>query len=205
MTSKVYTTQDLINILAQERSACLKGERLKLAATPCTGNPALDKFLKPDGLQKFAAYQDFKAAVHRYQLEHQVSGIVWRQISVKGHTLLVPQVDDQLIALPKDIKILKEAKAEILAFWEKVTVGMDLYLSVNNGKDYRLLEPTDVPAIASRTEWATLWKWEKSHFLEIVLQLGWGKVEEAAYRRGWPNHGSEYVHAVNPGKRPICS
>ena len=28
--------------------------------------------------------------------------------------------------------------------------------------------------------------------------------QEAAYRRGWPDSGSEYIHAVNPGNRPIC-
>jgi len=51
---------------------------------------------------------------------------------------------------------------------------------------------------------ANIFKWEKSNFLEMLLQLGWGKLEEAAYRRGWPVSGSEYVHAVKPGKLPNC-
>ncbi|GAC1489851.1 MAG: hypothetical protein NVS2B14_01510 [Chamaesiphon sp.] len=81
---------------------------------------------------------------------------------------------------------------------------MDLYLSFNNGKEYLQIVPDEVEAIAQRTEWATLAKWEKADFLEIVLQLGWGKPEDASYKRGWPMSGSEYVHAVNPGHRPIC-
>jgi hypothetical protein len=52
-------------------------------------------------------------------------------------------------------------------------------------------------------QWSGLWKWENSNFLEIILQLGWGKPEEACYKRGFPASGSEFIHAVNPGKQPI--
>lgn len=201
--TKVYTTKELIQILADERHACLKGQRLKLAAT-ASGNPLIDKFIRTDGVQKFTAYQDFKAAVHLYQREHQVSGIVWRQLTVKGKILSYPEVDAQLIALPSDLETLKAVKASMLAFWQEVTDGMELYLSVNNGKDYRLITPPEVGRITQQTEWASLCKWENTNFLEIILQLGWGQPAEAAYKRGWPASGSEYVHAVNPGKRPLC-
>ena len=203
MTKKVYTTKELIEILAAERQACLTGQRLNLTAKP-SGNPIIDKFLKTDGVQKFTAYQDFKATIHQYQREHLVSGIVWRQITVKGKTLRIPELDHQLIALSSDIATLKAAKPSLVAFWQQVTTEMDLYLSVNHGKDYRPIMPADVARICDRTEWASLCKFEKSDFLEIVLQLGWGKPEEAVYKRGWPTSGSEYIHAVNPGHRPIC-
>lgn len=201
--SKVYSTDELLQILASERQACLTGKRLKLT-TKVSGNPVIDMFLKAEGLQKFTAYQDFKAAVHRYQREQGVSGIVLRQMTLKGKTLHYPAVDDQLIAIPRDIEILKSAKTSMLAFWHEVTAGMDLYLSVNNGKDFQQLTPADVDRISEHTEWVNLCKWEKANFLEIVLQLGWGNPEEASYKRGWPNSGSEYVHGVNPGNRPIC-
>lgn len=201
---KVYTTEELIKILATERRACLNGQRLNLAAKTSGVNPLIDKFLKPEGIQKFTAYQDFKAAVHRYQREHNVSGIVWRQLTLKDKTLRIPEVDAQLIALSSDIETLKAAKNSIMLFWHEATAEMDLYLSVNNGKDHRMIMPPDVDRISCGTEWASLWKWEKSDFLEIVLQLGWGKPEEAAYKRGWPHSGSEYIHAVNPGNSPIC-
>ncbi|MBD1907439.1 hypothetical protein NDI37_18155 [Funiculus sociatus GB2-A5] len=201
---KVYTTEELIKILATERRACLNGQRLNLAAKTSGVNPLIDKFLKPEGIQKFTAYQDFKAAVHRYQREHNVSGIVWRQLTLKNKTLRIPEVDAQLIALPSDMETLKAAKNSIMLFWHEATAEMDLYLSVNNGKDHRMIMAPDVDRIACGTEWASLWKWEKSDFLEIVLQLGWGKPEEAAYKRGWPHSGSEYIHAVNPGNSPIC-
>lgn len=203
LMSEVYSTEELIKILADERRACINGERLNLAAS-ASGSPLLDRFLKPDGIQKFSAYRDFKAAVHRYQQQHQVSGIVWRQLTMNGKTLRYPAIDDQLVALSSDLEILKAAKASLLAFWYSVTQDMDLYLSINSGKDYRRTWLDEIGAIAKRTEWASLSVHGNSTFLEIILQLGWGKPEEASYKRGWPLSGSEYIHAVNPGKRPIC-
>ncbi|NDJ21176.1 hypothetical protein GS682_05880 [Nostoc sp. B(2019)] len=200
--SKLYTTEELIQILAAERQACLKGKRLKLEV-PVSGNPVIDQFIRTDGLQQFTAYQDFKAAIHEYQREHQVSGIVWKEVKVKGKSLQYPEVDTELIALTNDLEILKSAKNSILEFWYEVTEGMDLYLSFNNSKQYQQIITLDVERIAQRTEWASLWKWENSSFLEMILQLGWGKPEEAYYKRGRPRSGSEYVHAVNPGNRPI--
>lgn len=203
LMSEVYSTEELIKILADERRACINGERLNLAAS-ASGSPLLDQFLKPDGIQKFSAYRDFKAAVHRYQRQHQVSGLVWRQLTMKGKTLRYPAVDDQLAALSSDLEILKAAKVSILAFWHSVTQGMDLYLSINSGKDYRQIRLEEVGAIAKGTEWASLSVHGNSTFLEIILQLGWGQPEEASYKRGWPLSGSEYIHAVKPNQRPIC-
>lgn len=200
--SKVYTTEELIQILRSERQACLKGERLKLEVT-VSGNPLIDQFIKSDGLQKFTAYEDFKAAIHDYQKEYEVSGIIWRKVTIKTKTLRYPEVDSQLIALPCDLEILKNAKNSLLNFWDEVTDGMDLYLSFNNSKQYQNILKADVERIAQRTEWASLCVFENSNFLEIILQLGWGKPEEASYKRGRPHSGSEYIHAVNPGNRPI--
>ena len=78
---------------------------------------------------------------------------------------------------------------------------MDLYLILNHGKDYRKILPTEVKAIAERTEWGSLCKWEKSDFLEIILQLAWGQPAQASYPRGWPDAGSEYIHAVKPDRQ----
>ncbi|KOR34423.1 MULTISPECIES: hypothetical protein [Planktothricoides] len=201
---KVYTTQELIKILESERQACLNGKRRNLSATISDLNPVIDKIIKPDAVQKFTAYQDFQVTIHRYQIEHQVSGLVWHHLTIHGKTLKYPVVDERLIAIPHDMRILREFKSSAIDFWQQVTEGMDLYLMVNYGKDYRKILPTEVKAIAQTTEWASLCKWEKSDFLEIILQLGWGQPAHAADRRGWPHAGSEYIHAVKPNRRPIC-
>ncbi|MDI9637628.1 hypothetical protein [Geitlerinema calcuttense] len=201
--TEFYSTEDLIAILNQERRACIRGQRLNLAAK-ASGSPVIDQFLQIEGVQKFSAYQDFKATVHHYQREHQVSGVVWRTITLGEKSLRFPVVDEQLIALEGDMAILKAAKESAIAFWQTATQGMDLYLILNQRKDYQQIQMAEAIAIAQRTEWASLMKWEKHDFLEIVLQLGWGKPEEAAYKRGWPASGSEYIHAVKPGAKPIC-
>jgi hypothetical protein len=200
--SKVYTTQELIQILAAERQACLKGERLKLEVK-VSGNPVIDQFITTEGLQKFTAYQDFKASIHEYQRENLVSGIVWKELTIKSKTLHYPEVDAQLIALNSDLEILKAAKNSIFQFWQEITGNMELYLSISNGKQHEKINKLDVERIVQRTEWASLIKWENTNFLEVILQMGWGKPEEAAYKRGRPHSGSEFIHAVNPGNYPI--
>jgi hypothetical protein len=200
--SKVYTTQELIQILAAERQACLKGKRLKLEVI-VSGNPVIDQFITTEGLQKFTAYQDFKASIHEYQRENLVSGIVWKNLNIKSKTLHYPEVDAQLIALNSDLEILTKARNSMLEFWQEITSEMELYLSVSNGKQHAKINTLDVERIARRTEWVGLIKWENTNFLEVILQMGWGKPEEAAYKRGRPHSGSEFIHAVNPGNYPI--
>ncbi|MGI0484568.1 hypothetical protein ACN4EK_03965 [Pantanalinema rosaneae CENA516] len=202
--SKVYSTEELIQILADERRACMSGQRLNLAVSPSGISPFIDQFLQPEGIQKFAAYSDFRATIHQYQRTHQVSGIVWQTIAIHGQPLRYPKVDDQLIALPDDLATLKAAKLEILAFWQRVSAGMDLYLSLKAGKFYQPIAAVDVDRIAQRTEWASLCQQGKSTSLEIILQLGWGQPEAATYRRGFPDSGSESIHAVYPGQQPLC-
>ncbi|MFM7408120.1 MAG: hypothetical protein ACKO3K_16055 [Cuspidothrix sp.] len=200
--SNIYNTQELIQILANERQACLKGERLKLEITVAS-NPVIDPFIRTDGVQRFTAYQDFKASIHQYQRENGVSGIIWKDITVKGKHLHYPEIDAELIALETDLEMLQSAKDSILDFWYMVTATMDLYLSFSNGKQHQQIAKIDIERIVQRTEWATLLKWENPNFLEIVLQLGWGQPQEAAYKRGRPLAGSEFIHAVNPGCYPI--
>ncbi|MFM5891198.1 MAG: hypothetical protein ACKPFD_06465 [Dolichospermum sp.] len=200
--SNIYNTQELIEILASERQACLKGERLKLEITVAS-NPVIDPFIRTDGVQRFTAYQDFKASIHEYQRENQVSGIIWKDITIKNKNLHYPEIDPELIALEGDLQILKLAKNSILEFWYITTAEMDLYLSFSNGKQHQKITKVDVERITQRTEWATLVKWENPNFLEIILQLGWGQPQEAAYKRGRPLAGSEFIHAVNPGCYPI--
>jgi hypothetical protein len=201
--AKVYTTNELIQILAEERRACINGERLCLTASPTGFSPVLDRFLKTDGIQKFTAYNNFKATVHHYQRQYQVSGIVWQTLMIGGRSLHFPRVDDQLIALASDLDILRAAKETVLSFWQAVTEGMDLYLSMQGGKFHQPIAIADGLRMMQRAEWATIYTQGREPTLEIILQLGWGQPEAAAYRRGFPESGSESIHAVQPGYMPL--
>jgi hypothetical protein len=199
-----YSTEDLIRILAEERRACMNGHRLNLTATPSNGVSVIDHFLRTDGIQKFTAYSDFRATVHQYQQEHQVSGIVWQTLTLGTQTLRFPKVDDQLISLPADLALLRSTRSTLLSFWWQGTEGMEFYLSLNSGKAHRPVQTQDIDRIIQHTEWASLATQGSDRCLEIILQLGWGKPEEAPYRRGFPDSGSEYIHAVYPGRQPFC-
>lgn len=209
--TQAHTTEGLLQILADEYRACINGQRLNLTATVSGVNPLIDQFLNAEGIQKFTAYLDFRAAVHRYQLEHQVSGIVWRRVTLGDNVLDYPEVDEQLIALPSDLQVLQAAKAKVLMFWQRVLADealaldatLDLYLAVNRGQAFEPISQSDIDRIAQRSEWATLTKHQHADFLEIVLQMGWGEPHEALYKRGWPDSGSEFIYAVTPGHTPI--
>jgi len=201
--STVYTTEDLLRILAEEYRACLNGQRLNLAATGAEVNPVVAPFLNTEAIQKFTAYRDFRAAVHRYQIEHQVSAIVWRQLTVQGQTLEFPEVAEQLVALPSDVAVLKQAKPQILNFWSQVTVGMDFYLVTNHGKESDRIAETEVLPITQRATWVGLSKHERIDFLQVILQLGSNQPPATSYPQGWLELGSNFICAVNPGQNPI--
>jgi len=201
--SQVYTTQELIRILEAERRACMNGHRLNLSASPTGFSPVLDRFMGTDGIQKLTAYNDFKATIHEYQRHHQISGITWQAISLQNHHLCYPRIHDQLISLAGDLPVIQAAKSTVLTFWWQVALGMDLYLSLSGSKVYSPVAIADVQRIVQRSQWASLSQQGSEECLEIILQLGWGKPEEAAYRHGFPDSGSEHIHAVYPGKYPL--
>jgi hypothetical protein len=74
---------------------------------------------------------------------------------------------------------------------------------VQQGKVFEALDLAGAERIISRSQWAVIEVQGRDDSLEIILQLGWGKPEEALYRRGFPESGSEFIHAVFPGHNPI--
>ncbi len=205
---RVYSTEELLHILARERHACMSGDRLDLAAQPSGINPLIDRFIEPSGIQKFTAYDNFRQTIHQYQHEHQVSGIVWQEITIGNEqdgttSLRFPQIDDELVSLTQDLRILRAAKPSILDFWHQVTQTMTLFLSVQRGSGFTATDPVGIAHIIDRTEWATIMHHGHDRNLELILQLGWGQPESAKYRRGFPQSGSEFVHAVYPGRQPL--
>jgi hypothetical protein len=196
-----YTTQDLAQILAREREACLRGDRLSLTASTTRFNPVVEPFVNVEGVQKFTAYCDFRDAVHDYQRTHQVSGLLWRKFTVKGLSLEYPEVDDHLIALPEDLEILAAHKPLVLKFWQQLATGMETYCHQAKHIPHHPVSLPQSEIQSQRSEWAYLHKLEYPA-LEITLQLGWGCPKEALYQKYWPLSGCCFIHAVEPGRVP---
>jgi hypothetical protein len=199
--AQIYTTHDLAQILAQEREACLRGDRLSLTASTTQFNPVVEPFVNAEGVQKFTAYCDFRDAVHDYQRQHQVSGLLWRKFTVKGLSLEYPEVDDHLIALPEDLEILAAHKPLVLKFWQQLAQGMETYCHAAKHIPHSPVSSPQIEIQSRRSEWAYLHKLEYPA-LEITLQLGWGCPKEALYQKYWPISGCCFIHAVEPGRVP---
>jgi hypothetical protein len=209
---RVYSTEALIQILAQERRACMSGQRLNLTAQPSGMNHVIDQLIEPTGIQKFTAYENFRDTIHQYQHEYQVSGIIWQTVTIGDHQqpgaaqqhFEFPQIDEQLASLTQDLRILWAAKQSVLEFWHRVTTSMDWFLNVQQGSQFtRLHDQTTRNRLIDRSEWATISHHGRDDRLEVILQLGWGKPDAARYQRDVPTSGCEFIHAVFPGREPF--
>ncbi|BAD78585.1 hypothetical protein [Synechococcus elongatus] len=199
----IYSTADLIEILARERQACLRGDRLDLL-TPPTGHPVFDRFFQTEGLQKYAAFAGFRSRVQDYQQQHHISGLVWQQLRTDGAFLQFPEVHPDLLALESDRLQLQAALPSVLGFWWQVCRGLDCFLAVDRGRAFEPIQQAAIAPIAARSEWATLRQEPRSQGQEWILQLSWGDPAEAQTWRQWPQSGSEYIHAVPTGTTPIA-
>ncbi|TAD75902.1 MAG: hypothetical protein EA001_13260 [Oscillatoriales cyanobacterium] len=203
---KTYSTQALLDILAEEQRACMQGRRLSLRAK-VSGIDPLDRLIDPKGIQKFTAYQNFRDQIHAYQQQQGVSGLVWKSLSLatqgETHHLTYPELHDQLIALAEDVTTLQRCRGQIIDFWLAITAGFDIHLSVAGGREFCAITEGDRQRLTGRAEWASLDLRGRRLPCEVVLQLGWGDPALARYRRDWPQSGSEYVHAVPPGHSPM--
>jgi hypothetical protein len=198
--TRLYTTQELAQILAQERDACLRGERLNLTTPTPRVNPVVDTFVNVEGVQKFRAFCDFRDAVHAYQRSHEVSGLLWQTFSVKSQTICFPEVDEHLIALPEDLKVLATYRMPVFNFWREVAQGMDLYRQQPKPMPSTPTTIVQAELDACQAEWAYLHKLEFAQALEITVQLGWGNPKDAPYKKHWPESGCCFIHAVESGQ-----
>jgi hypothetical protein len=198
-----YKTIELLEILEVERQACLRGDRLSLTTASCGASPFIDQFLESSGLQRFSAYDNFRSTIHDYQKTHQISGIVWESIFLRGRATRFPVIHEQLASLPSDRVILANMKSPLVVFWQQAIVGMNLYLALQGGKTFQSATIDDVAHLYQRTQWAKISQQGEGSTLEIILELGWGNPEEACYRRGFPDSGSEHIHAVYPENQPL--
>ncbi len=201
---RVYSTEALIQILAEEQRACMSGQRLNLAAQPSGSNHVIDQLIEPTGIQKFTAYANFRDTIHQYQHEYQVSGIVWQTITIAQRSLKFPHIDPQLISLNQDLRVLWAAKTDVLIFWQQVTATLALFLSVAQGNRFTPLpDRAHLYPLIARSEWATIAHHGTGDRLEVILQLGWGKPDNVRDRRDPSTSGSEFIHAVFPGREPL--
>ena len=198
-----YTTTELLEILQVEQQACMRGERLSLSPASHGVSPFIDKFVESTGLQSFSAYNNFRQTIHEYQKANNISGIVWENVTLWGRSMRFPSIHEQLASLESDLVLLAKMKSPITVFWQQAITGLDLSLGLQGGKVFQKATLDDISRIYHRSQWAKLCHQGRDETLEIILELGWGKPEDSADRKGFPESGSERIHAVLRGKHPL--
>lgn len=206
-----YTTQDLIEILDRELKANWKGKRVVLSSAERINDPVVTKLLDMNRVNKVFAYQDFRTQIHQYQLEHQVSGIIWCSRRFNNHQIDYPEIHNQLIPLPTDKAVLIAAKQSVIEFWHSVTPQMQFWLTnapgskkFRNTKNssqkldqnkprppYQSINPAYVEKLIRQAEWAEIDNTRN----EVYLGLCWGDPAEYRYQWAKPKSGCDRLIA----------
>lgn len=177
-----YTTDELIHILDQELKAHWKGERVLLSSENRLENPVIAKAIGSEKLSKVFAYQDFRDQIHQYQLEHQVSGLIWKVRRFQSYSVRSPELHNQLIPIPSDKVILIQAKPDVLAFWRQSTQDMSYWLA---GHDPQHVSTAYVEELLRQTEWVEV----DAAQTEVYLSLCWGDPKTCHYQWAQPDSG----------------
>ncbi|MGB3614410.1 MAG: hypothetical protein WBA10_11520, partial [Elainellaceae cyanobacterium] len=171
--------------------AAWKGERLLLASNRL-GDPVVEKALGTEKLSKVYAYRDFRSQIHQYQLDHGVSGLVWRNCRFNSRFIHFPEINSQLIAIPSDKEALIANKPEILEFWRDHTAQLPLW---------QMSPTTPVPRHqANQQIQAAEWVEIEAGQAELYLGLCWGDPNECHY--GWAHPQSRCEQVIASSKEP---
>ncbi|MEA5535518.1 hypothetical protein [Crocosphaera sp. XPORK-15E] len=181
-----YTTQQLIKILDQELRATWRGERVILSCEDRINNPVIAKALNQDKMSQVFAYQDFRRQIHKYQIQHRVSGIIWRSCTYQGQSIRYPELHNQLIAVPGDKEILMKSKESVINFWWRMTEGMNFWLSAHRR---RPISGDSIEDFITEVEWAEI----DAARTELYLGLCWGNPQEYQYQWAKPDSGCHRI------------
>jgi hypothetical protein len=189
-----YTTEQLIEILDQELRANWQGKRILFSSSERLNNPVLAKAIGAEKLSKVFAYRDFRAQIHEYQRQHQVSGLVWRVCRFNGYQVECPELHNQLIAIPQDKETLRAVKPRILEFWQKATANLWLW---EEGNPPTLIDAQTVQERVREVEWLEV----ETTRRELILNLCWGNPKECHYQWALPHSGRDRIMAT-PQQQP---
>ncbi len=184
-----YTTQQLISILDQELKATCRGERVVLSRQDPINNPVIAKALNSDKMNQVFAYQDFRRQIHKYQVQHRVSGLIWRTCSYQGESISYPELHNQLIAVPGDKEKLIKSKETVINFWWRMTKGMKFWLSAHRR---RPISCDSIEDFITEVEWAEI----DAARTELYLGLCWGSPQDYQYQWAKPDSGCHRIIAA---------
>ena len=187
-----YTTEELLEILDRELRAAWRGERVVLSSADRLNNSVVAKALGAEKLSKVFAVQDFRAQIHQYQQDHQVSGLVWHTCRFGGRSLRFPELHPQMIAIPADKVMLMAAKGSVIDLWRNSIAGLKLWASGRPPANTTPITHEAVEQLIQEAEWAEI----DATRTEMYLSLCWGDPKECRCDWARPASGCERIIAA---------
>lgn len=184
-----YTTEELIQFLEAELKATSRGKRIIFSTSEKLDNPVISKAIDMEKVGRVFVYRDFRRQIHEYQINNQVSGIVWREVTFQDKSLRFPELYNQLIEIEGDKQILMDAKESVLDFWRDVTQDLKFYLS---GDRANPLPSKSLESLYKDAEWAEI----DAGTEEVYLGLCWGNPREYIYKWAKPESGCHRIIAT---------
>ncbi|MEM9214046.1 MAG: hypothetical protein AAGD25_06830 [Cyanobacteria bacterium P01_F01_bin.150] len=149
-------------------------------------------FIGVQGAWNVCGYHDIRDQIQAYQREHNISGLIQKEISLAGKTIIVHGPDDQLILTEDDVAILKRECKRNLQFFCRYAVKTDqgiayeIYDEKNGGEYPVKLTMRSFREMAMWMDWAILSigrtitiKDESPH---LNIQIGYGDYHKAPYK-----------------------
>ena len=182
----VYTTEKLTEILVDEFERCAS----IISDKPQQCRTAFD--MEQDAIA-CNAYQDVMRQIWHYQLQHQISGLIWCEYEYAGHAIIFPKVHEHLVALEGDIDALKAYKQRVIQWWLHIIDDRRIWRDYSEGQRV-LSDVRTVLQIAQHVDWA-IPMIEDFPIPQITIRLEWG-VPEDVVRMDRPASGCAIFRAA---------
>ena len=185
MFDKIYTTEELTQILETERMACINGERtypMPDNADEIAAKSPLGGFLGAQSMFEIGCYHEFRDQVQEYQLANNISGLEVKVCVIGDKLYRFPSPIHQLELTKDDYQVLKLAKdAVVEAFLSRVDEFTYLSFSHEDKSHTQFdIETTTqyIKHFAEFCDWAEIIGVKE---FEVTLVLGYGDYHESVY------------------------
>lgn len=168
----IYTTEKLTEILQEEFERCTA----IISDKPHHLRTTFD--LEQDAIA-CKAYQEVNRQVWHYQIQYEVSGLVWHEYKYSGHTIRFPKKHGQLITIDSDIETLKAYKNKVVEWWLNVINGKTIWCTYS--EEHEVISNIDhALRVARNVDWA-IPNIDDFPVPRITLCLEWGIPEEVSW------------------------
>jgi len=204
---RLYTTEELVQILKDEQMACIKGERtfpMPKNAEEIASQTPLGSILGAQRLFEVGCYHEFRDQVQKYQLKNNISGLEVKVCIIGGRLYRLPRPVHQLELTKDDYQVLKLAKDAVVdAFLSGVDEFTYLSFSHEDKSHAQFDIETTIKYVrhfAGFCDWAEIIKADE---LEITINLGYGDYHASAFIAS-VSESSKYSDSVWFSAAKVC-